>query len=86
MELLTPAIISLIVQFCKRFKIAEKLNGLGVHIFLIILALIASAFKFGFEFLPEVYAISIVQIWAGAVLFYEFLIKSVYKEVIKHEK
>ena len=85
MEIITSLIISIIAQIAKKFGLKDKFGGFGVHIFLLILALLASAIQYGWKFLPEVYAISMAEIWAGAVLLYEFFYKTIYKGLIKKE-
>ena len=85
MELIVSLFVSVIAQIIKKFGLKDKLNGLGVHFLLIGLALLFSAAKYGWQFIPEVYAVSIVQIWAGSVVLYEFFYKSLFKETIKHE-
>ncbi len=86
MELITSLIVSLITQAIKKFGFKDKLNGLAIHLFLLALALAFSLLKFGFGYLPEMYAQSIIQIWAGAVLLYEFLYKAVYVEQVKQRE
>jgi len=85
MEIITSLIISIIAQIAKKFGLKDKFGGFGVHIFLLILALIASAIRWGWKWMPEVYAISMGEIWAGSVLIYEFFHQTIYKELIKKE-
>ena len=85
MELiLTGVLVSIITQIVKKFGLKEKANGVYIHLLLLGLALGFSLIKFGFGFLPEVYAVSIIQIWGGAVLTYELLFKTIYQEIINH--
>jgi uncharacterized protein (DUF697 family) len=82
--ILTGVLVSIIAQIVKRFGLKEKANGAYIHLLLLGLALGFSLLKFGFGFLPEIYVTSIIQIWGGAVLVYEFLFKTIYQEIIKH--
>ena len=76
MELAIIAIIASLITLVAKDYIKPKFGAIGVHVFVIILALIGGLVKFGFEFIDPIYIESLIQVWAYAVLFYELIIKN----------
>jgi len=85
MEIIISLFVSLITALAKKFGLKDKFGGLGVHIFLLALALLYSAFQYSFKWLPVAYITSATEIWAGAVLIYEFLYKTIFEKIIKNK-
>lgn len=76
MELAIIAIIASLITLIAKSHIKPKFGVIGIHIFVIILAIVGGLIKFGFEFIDPVYIQYLVQVWAYAVLFYEIIIKN----------
>jgi len=78
MELIFSLIIALAVEAIKRVSWKER-PWWAVHLLVLAIAGIFSLAKFGLGALPEVYYLAIKEIWIGAVILYEVLIKRVLK-------
>jgi hypothetical protein len=77
MDIILPLIASIITQILKRFKIMEKWGDLGVYVLLGIVSLIVSAYQYGWEWLPETYRIIGSEVFAGALVWYELILKRI---------
>jgi hypothetical protein len=77
MELINSLIVALIIQLFKRFGLKEKYGDLGIHLVVLATAFLISLVQVGAKFIPETYIQVIFEIWSGAVLWYEAILKRI---------
>ncbi len=73
MDFLLSLIVSFITQIVKRLGIEDDAD----HIAIFVMALVIALWKFGLKWIPEIYIQSIVEIWAGALFWYEVILKRI---------
>jgi hypothetical protein len=78
MEILIPLVVALITQLVKRFGAKNTILGdYGLYIFTFLFSVLISAAQFGWKWLPGAYTQMASEIFAGAMVWYEVLLKRI---------
>ena len=77
-------LISLLKNFIKN-KIEPRWGSLGIHAFLLLIAILLAGGGIALELVPDNIATVIITIFTGAIAIYEVLIKTIYKRAIKNQ-
>jgi len=64
--------VSLIVQLSKKFK---NFGSMGTKLVVFVIGLVIALFQYGWTFVPAQYAQTILTVMAGAIAWYELVLK-----------
>ena len=77
-ELWVPLVVSLVAQLAKRLGAkSTELGDWGLYIVVFIIGLIIAGFQFAWKFLPLKYTEYAGAIFAGAMVWYELILKRI---------
>jgi len=78
MELLIPFVVAFITQIAKRLGAkSTELGDYGLYLTTFVVGLIFAGFQFAWKFMPIAYAETATGIFAGAMVWYELLLKKI---------
>lgn len=83
-SLLACFLTSLLKAIIKQ-KIEPRWGNLGIHAFLLLIAILLAGGGIALELIPDNISTAIIAIFAGSVAIYEVLVKTIYQRAIKNQ-